>query len=434
MKSSGHSATLVIIADGWQRSVFLDMLENQELPEIQKYIIDQGGILSNVVSNLPSVSIASHMSIIGNCYQDEHLIPGHRWYDRENGRIYSYLKMNGPMMANQHISDGVDTIFESEHYERAISIQGVISRGADAKSSLLTLSGVDILRKTADVLVENRRRNVVVVSWLPLVDSLAHIYGPHSKKVRQEMKNTSKAFGRLAEKLTSAGIFEQLKVVFVPDHGQRAVSGRANLRAIFAMNGIPAALNPTKPAIGKQIILTSGDSSAQVYFTPEYIGSRHDIACNLCNSPEIELVCWYDEEVWSFVNKLGASVSSWTNKSERMAKYEVTSGDDPLGLTKEPMSIFNLSAPQIQTGKYPDILHQIMRSYVPGRSGDMLIFPSCAYHFGSAPRFGWRLGYHRGSHGGPHFDEVMVAVPYKGFDIDDRPIRSAELLRVLQLI
>ena len=115
--------------------------------------------------------------------------------------------------------------------------------------------------------------------------------------------------------------------------------------------------------------------------------------------------------------------------------YEVRSGSDPLALTSAEAP--TLAIPSVPLmGKYPDFLHQYSRSYVKGRSADILLFADNDTHFGSVPRLGWRFGYHRGTHGGPSVDEVVVSAIYKRqvSNIDRvKPIRSADLLQELGL-
>ena len=70
---------IIVIADGWRKSTFEKLLNEGNLEEIQDCILDNGVFIENVVSNIPSVSIASHASILTGSFQDEHRIPGHRW-------------------------------------------------------------------------------------------------------------------------------------------------------------------------------------------------------------------------------------------------------------------------------------------------------------------------------------------------------------------
>ena len=81
---------------------------------------------------------------------------------------------------------------------------------------------------------------------------------------------------------------------------------------------------------------------------------------------------------------------------------------------------------------YPDILHQYLTSYVPNRSSDVIITSSDGYQFGKIPRIGWRFGYHKGTHGGPSFDEMVFSPIIFGGCRDKKDIplmRSKDLIK-----
>lgn len=78
-----------------------------------------------------------------------------------------------------------------------------------------------ILRKATRALIDYP--NSVVVTWLPKYDSIAHAYGPSSEVARHEMKATSKAIGELCKKLNRQGLYEDLEILIIPDHGQREI-------------------------------------------------------------------------------------------------------------------------------------------------------------------------------------------------------------------
>jgi predicted AlkP superfamily pyrophosphatase or phosphodiesterase len=119
--------TVIIIADGWTRAVFLDLLNDSKLPEISDCLVSAGGLLTDVVSNLPSVSLASHASILTSTFQDEHGIPGHRWFDKASGTIHDYVSCRAPVAVNRHLNPDVSTVFEQTAHRVNVSIQGIVN-------------------------------------------------------------------------------------------------------------------------------------------------------------------------------------------------------------------------------------------------------------------------------------------------------------------
>jgi hypothetical protein len=421
--------TIIMIADGWTRSVFLRLLGDGELPEIAEGLVASGGLLTNVVSNLPSVSIASHASILTSSYQDQHGLPGHRWLDGETNEVRNYLTPRGPFMANRDLASDISTIYESRSDANTYSVQGIINRGAQHSVHVPSMHARPILARTARIAM--RHPDAVIVSWLPRIDALSHTRGPESRKVEQDMVNTSRAIGRLLGSLEAQGTLDRARILLIPDHGHREVHHAARLEDVLKNAGVIAAVNPRRSTIGP-LALTSGDSAAYLYLDERQRAERSAIALAICRSPNVELVCWMDSGRARFTNKNGGSLLSPSDHCG--GTYSILDGMDPLGiLSGEAQSEYlDLTAPMIDRGYYPDILHQFLRSHIPGRSGDMLIMAAPDVHFGRGPRLGWRFGYHRGSHGGPFEDEVMVAAAHRGMRFNqDIPIRSADLLRSL---
>lgn len=421
-------ADVVFIADGWTRNLVLEMLKAGDLEEMQEHFIDRGGLLSDVVSNLPSVSLSSHTSILTSSYQDEHHIAGHRWRD-DAGRVTDYLRASGHRRVNGDISPNVRTVFEGDATGHAFSIQGVVERGATRKTHILTMSPEPILCR-ADSLIRTVTRSTSVV-WLPRVDALSHMHGPDSPRIRAEMIRTSRALGRFAVGLERDGYLDDARLAIVSDHGHEHVHRRLRLEEPFARAGVDVVVNHRRNVAARALALTSGDRSAHVYLPHSDLAEVERIARTVVEDPGIELAAWRAQDgVWSFAGASGMSSASWVDPAT--IAYETLTGIDPLELCASGVANIDVREPLVNLGLYPDFLHQVMRSHVPGRSGNLLLFAGKGTHFGRGPRMGYRLGYHRGSHGGPFHDEVIVAAAYRSPEpIEDRPIRSADLLRTL---
>ncbi|MDR1237005.1 MAG: alkaline phosphatase family protein [Propionibacteriaceae bacterium] len=423
--------SIVIIADGWTRGPFLELLENGDLPEIASFLVAEGGLARNVVSNLPSISIASHTTLLTGTDQEAHGIPGHRWHGACDHKITNYLSLRGPSAVNRDISPSVSTLFEVTRDPAKIAVQSIVNRGATVTERLLTQRPAPILERAAELIRNNPQSTSVV--WLPRVDSLGHIHGPLSPTVYEEMRATSRALGTFATQLHKDGLYDGARITLVPDHGQRTIVERARLDDLLKGAGLDCKINPRRGGGNRSIILTGGDASAQVYMGGGVHADLRELASKLVATAEVELCCWKSGELWAFMGADGVATASVVqSRGQESVAYRVTEGNDPLGLspTHEPIEI-DTTQPSVTLGKYPDFLHQIMHSYVDGRSGQLYVFPSSGFHFGVGPRVGWRLGFHKGSHGGPLREEVLVTAAYKGDVTIDGPVRSSQLLRRL---
>lgn len=433
-KNNDVGPTIVLIADGWSRSVFLDALSDGDLPDIQEHLVDHGGLLPKLVSNIPSVSIASHASILTSTYQDEHAIPGHRWYDTASGECHDYLRLRGPAKVNEHLSRDVKTVFEANASRRTtISVQGIIRRGADVHSTVPSLRSDRILQRLGQLVVETP--DSVSVAWLPRGDALSHVHGPYSRQVRKDMIETSRAIGKFARALHEKGYLERSQILLIPDHGHRSVRSATSLERVLETAGVRATINPTRRRASNDVVMTSGDSAAYLYLRDSTVPTI-EISRRLVASRSVELVCSRgDDGTSALISALGTAVVS--RLIGEVVRYEVIDGRDPLALTQPGMAVeLDLSNPSGVDGPYPDFLHQYLRSHVPMRSSPILLFAAADTHFGRGPRVGWRMGFHRGTHGGPFSEEVVVAGAYRGDMLFDPslPLRSADALRRLGII
>lgn len=431
-EDSSARRAIVIIADGWKKSNFLTALEAGDLPEISEHVIEQGGVVSNIVSNIPSVSIASHASLLTSEYQDSHGIPGHRWMADADCSCHDYLRIGGPRAVNDDLSRDVQTVFEAAPMGfRTIAVQSIISRGAEIYSRVPSLRSTPILRKLGSLIMEHPKS--ISVAWLPRGDSLSHVHGPESRLVRDDMIETSRAIGELAGRLMRGGVWDSTDFLLVPDHGHRAVRKQTDIKQALQNAGIDAAVNARRAGT-ESLAMTSGDSSAYIYLSRSHRHRALECAQSIAQQRGIELSCFRParEEAFFFSKSGSAHVFF----DENWFTYRLLDGHDPLGLTRDEASVAMPLSSLSPGGHYPDFLHQYYHSHVDGRSSPLLVFAEKDTHFGRGPRIGWRLGFHRGTHGGPFEDEVVVAGAYKGPNRSDldQPVRSAELLRHLGML
>lgn len=426
-QSRDSRSDIVIIADGWTRRVFDQLYLSGELPEIKDRFIDSGGSFIDVISNLPSVSLASHTTLLTGASQESHGIVGHRWRDRNSNDIRNYLGPLGMRSVNADIAPDVPTIFEM--YARSVSVQSVVNRGASERSFVLSARPHAILRELGRRVLQEPAG--VFVAWLPRGDGLAHTYGPDSRQVADDMRAASSALGGLVDTLESSGIIDDARILVVPDHGHRKVTRTIHLARDFASLGVPAVTNQPPKDSATTLILTSGDSAANVYLSDQVIRRRVDIGRKVGRLTGVALACVPERDHILFFSDAGEAVAEYSDSNIR---YEVQSGVDPLGKGFEEGATRMSREEPYLVGPYPDLLAQISSSFYERRSGDILVLAGDDTHFGLAPRAGWRLGYHRGTHGGPTLDEVLVRAVQRGFDVPlTEPIRSAELLGKLEI-
>lgn len=430
---SGHGPTdIVLIADGWQREAFLNALQQGWLDEIGEILLEGGTLFESVISNVPSVSIASHASILTGSYQDEHGLPGHRWVAESDCSCHNYLRMAGPRSVNRDLARDIKTVFESPQYDTSISVQNVVSRGATVRRYAPTLRSGPIFSLLAELVIAHP--NSFASAWLPRVDALSHRHGPEHRKVLDEMRETSRNFGLFANRLKRAGLLDNARILLIPDHGQHEVKHGTDLRSELAQLKYDAAVNPRRPKNSDVIAMTSGDAAAYLYARNGLESA--DLASRVAELPSIELVCVREPDGLMHFLSHGAHSSAQVAGDSLL--YKAEAGRDPLDLLgpESREILLNPTSVGRLDSKYPDFLHQYSRSHVPGRSSEVLVFAARDTNFQNAPRIGYRAGYHRGTHGGPFGSDVVVSAAARGWPSESgsRPVRSADLLRLLGIL
>jgi hypothetical protein len=246
------------------------------------------------------------------------------------------------------------------------------------------------------------------------------------------MRNASEGIGNLLEVIDNLHLLEDSTILLVPDHGHRAVEHTTDLRNIGAWLGGAIGtqeilINPLfkiDPVRHDEfVVLTSGDSAVYVYPpaspTDEYL---IDLASNLVGSGNFEfMVAALSENRHLVISSDGSGIIEG-NAEALFVNYRTLSGIDPLGMKSN--ETVDLSDLRLQD-QYPDFIAQYLNSIVLGRSAPLLGFAKRGHQFGWGTRLGWRFGNHRGSHGGPLREEVLVS----GIAMSNTSPRSDSWLR-----
>lgn len=423
--------SIIILADAWTRSAFYEALRDGWLPEIQK-ILDSGGrIIPEVISGFPSVSLASHASLLTLSPPMKHGIPGHRWIDNTTTEPRNYIGRHC-FRVNRDLSAEARTVFERKTRAISISIGVPTSRGAQIQVPLQSIDSKKILHRLANTIC--RYPDSISVAWLPRGDIVSHVHGPDSSQLLEEMRRTSKGLGNLVSTLSAQGLWGKSRFALVTDHGHRRVSHGVDLPGLYRDMGYSCRQNPSRLSNDDIAVFSNGDSAAYVYYSahPENTERFAADTRRLVRQAGIGLsFVRLDAKNHLLLSSKGSCSIEVISGS--LARYTMEEGADPIGLLTDarPSADIHLEQPLLTSGSedYPDIIAQYLVSYVPDRSPSVLITAADNYHFGRSPRIGWRLGFHRGSHGGASSEEMLTAAVARGWaEGIDGPVRIQDFL------
>jgi hypothetical protein len=252
------------------------------------------------------------------------------------------------------------------------------------------------------------------------------------------MQKTSRAIGGLCRKLREHNLLDSSRILFTSDHGQKSVSKICHLPQILRDLGYSANQNCASNQNHDFLVLSNGDSSAFLYSLKANMSTEQlaKLANRLVQSEGIDLSFLYAGEGCHYVySAVGAA--KVRELSGNRCEYTTIGAGDPLGMTSSHEThLIDLSNPasDCTLSEFPDVLNQYLTSRVPERSADLLLSASSDYHFGSAPRIAWRLGYHRGSHGGPTRSEMVfpaIVTSVNPGAVVANPTRSKDLISLL---
>lgn len=405
---------IYIIADAWRTDVFHQCLLESKLPEIQSELIDNGIFLQNLVSVFPSVSLSSHSTLLTGENLNKHLIAGHRWFDRSKKMVRIYLGSDYKKV-NADLSPETPTLFEKFPDMTSFAINSVINRGATRSIRYLNVNSKSILSKTAELICANPTS--VFVIWLPKGDIVSHKKNPISDALVKEMISASEGIGILTKRLKQAGLFQKSRIVFISDHGQKATKHSYNLAHYFRSLGYRSFLNPGKPIDCDILVFSNGDACAYLYFDPGFtVNHKTDLLYKLREKEEVDLV-FFRADAGNHYIFSNQGVTQINKISDTNVKYQLLENTDPLGILSGSSEII-INPEEFSTvnleWNYPDIIYQYLTSGVSTRSPDAFVTSSGDYHFGKTPRIGWNFGYHKGSHGGPTQEEMLVSAIFTG--------------------
>lgn len=424
---------IIIIADGWNKKCFFDYLNMDLLPEIKEGFLNDSILFENVIAVFPSVSLASHTTILTGTSQNKHNIVCHRWVNNLK-QIRNFVGID-TLGINNDISNEISTIFEMGLRKNGFSIQSIISRGAKKIVKYFTFNSTKILDRAAKLILEDP--DSVSVIWLPSCDALSHKYGPYSEQVKNEMIKVSKALGKMLNTLKDNGLYENAKILFTSDHGFKQVNKRFSISSVLKKLGYNIKTNSKKYINGINIY-TNGDSIALLDFNIDNILIEEiiNVANILVNFDAINFaIVKLNPNRFQIISSTG--ISEFFVKDKCKVEYFIKKGEDPLCLVdKENEGIINYSELTLDSinQKYPDIINQFLESSLPHSDINMIVMSNNNYHFSQAPRVGYRLGFHRGSHGGPSSEEMVfpaIVHSNKLSGVSNEPIRSQNLLKIL---
>ncbi|HEY8459822.1 MAG TPA: ectonucleotide pyrophosphatase/phosphodiesterase [Blastocatellia bacterium] len=232
-QDKGLKPTVILISiDGFHP----DYLDKYSPPTLS--LLARQGVRAKWMTPVyPSLTFPNHYSIATGLYPDKHGITGNNIYDPDFKGTFSLSKREEVQNGRWWLGEPIWVTAEKQGQRAA----AFFFPGTEAEIGGKRPSWW----KAYDEKLSNSERVDTALSWLDLpdserptliltyfsdVDHAGHQFSPDSNEVKQAVAEVDAALKRLVEGLKSRGIFDQVNIIIVSDHGMSRIDpGQAAL-------------------------------------------------------------------------------------------------------------------------------------------------------------------------------------------------------------
>ena len=229
---------IFIIIDGAPYATFKGLLENGDLPNIKKYVVDRGS-LNKAVSVFPSTTGPAFIPFFMGLYPGTANIPGIRWLSKSNFHpphrfkrpgVCSYMGIDG-LRFEADLPPNFPTLFN--FFSPVSNIYNLLARGCPPAKNrtrwikpfaytyahfshrwrFVNQIAIRQLHKSAEA------GDKFIMCLFPAVDTLSHHHSTQSPQVLQTYQEIDTAIGKLVDSLQKANTLKETLILITSDHG-----------------------------------------------------------------------------------------------------------------------------------------------------------------------------------------------------------------------
>ncbi len=430
-----HSRAVFLLLDGARSDVWNDMLARGELPNVQRHVIERGG-LASATTVFPSVTGVAYATYVTGCYPGRTNLPGVKWLDRKQyahrpvsvSRFRNYAGL-GHFMLDRDLSKDVKTLFEV--LRPSSNIMGCVSRGTGVRRNAFLIRRVPyaigfhltgdwrpiderchaLLLRAAD-----RRRERFTFHTTLQVDEHSHSDGPFSPRALEGYRSFDRSLGALVARLRRRGVYDETLLCVASDHGHSEVARHFDLEQFFVRRGLKTLYYPKafQRWFGCDVaVMVGGNGMANIYLRGAGWESDESVEDRLARHPGLldDLLAEDAVDLASFRTSDGAVTVRSRRGTARVkldgttVEYAVLAGD-PFGYPALPARMTHDEAMRAtHDTMYPDGLVQIAQLFGARRTGDLVLSAAPGWDLTDTERRG-----HRSGHGTLHRDHMKVPI------------------------
>lgn len=229
---------IFILIDGAPHAIFKGLLENGDLPNIKKYVVDQGS-LNKAVSVFPSTTGPAFIPFLMGLYPGTANIPGIRWLSKSNFHvphrfkrpgICSYMGPDG-LYFETDLPIGYPTLFN--FFPSVSNIYNLLVRGCPPaknrtrwiKPLVYTYAHFSHQWRFVNQIAARQLHKAAeagdkfIMCLFPAVDTLSHLTHTQSSQVLQTYREIDTAIGNLVHILQKTNTLQDTLILITSDHG-----------------------------------------------------------------------------------------------------------------------------------------------------------------------------------------------------------------------
>lgn len=443
MPAVGREA-IVILADGARADVFARMLEQGELPEIERHVVERGAYRT-AASTFTSTTIPAHLPFLTGRFAGSADVPGYRWFERSkqpSTRMplgpWSFRSYNGPesVFVDRDIAADAPTLFELAPGSQNIfgAITRGLGRGANLSATRKNLIWLYAHYRHDYRIADRAARDVLVAALdqpapfrfvvMPGIDWNSHYDDTFGEGTFEAYRRVDRTIGAVARKLQRLGRYDDTLLAVVSDHGHEPVHEHFDLGPdVEAELGLKSAYHSARAMrVDPDLVCAvSGNAMAHLYLRDSV--DRSELSDWLLAHRAVDLVATRDGDAISITSSRGGA-----RLAERGSRLEyVVDGADPFGYGPLPERIDHEQALALTfETDHPDGLLQLAQLFRSSRTGDVVV--------SAAPGHDLRERYerpeHRSSHGSLHWTHMRVPVAIST-PLVERPMRTADVFSIV---
>jgi predicted AlkP superfamily pyrophosphatase or phosphodiesterase len=223
-----------------QPTVILISVDGFRADYLEKYPSQTFGLLARegvrakwMTPSFPSLTFPNHYAIATGLYMEHHGIVGNSMYDPEFKTMFAMSKKEEVQNGRWWLGEPIWVTAEKQG-QRAASFffPGTEAEIAGKRPSywkeyndkLPNFERVDTVLSWLDLPQE--KRPTMITMYFSDVDHAGHDFGPDSEDVRNAIATVDESLARLVDGLKVRGIFDQVNLILVSDHGMARVDPR----------------------------------------------------------------------------------------------------------------------------------------------------------------------------------------------------------------